>query len=166
VSQYWGKSTILADHEEPMYITLDKQVVSQHCPECDVNFTLVRGRVYDSGQVFGLYLIALHGHSPEGLLGHLAIAIKDRSSGQPCPVATAMNVINMPEQIGFSLVDWEPPPWRAEAYLGQTLSPDEVRSSPHRPTFFHIAELVVQDLPEVQAYFPGPDHGNGSARYH
>jgi hypothetical protein len=49
-------------------ITLDKQAVGQHCPVCGVDFTVVRGSVYDGEQPFGLYLIGLHGHSPEGCL--------------------------------------------------------------------------------------------------
>ena len=54
-------------------ITLDRQVVSERCSDCEVDFTVVRGSVYDAGQPFALYLIALHGHSPEGQLAHLAL---------------------------------------------------------------------------------------------
>jgi hypothetical protein len=137
-------------------ITLDKQVVSQRCPECEAEFTVVRGSVYDGGQGCGLYLIALHGHTPQGPLGHMAVAVLDRSGGQPVPLAAAMDVIATPEQFGFALVEWEASPWRGEAYLGRMLAPAGVRASPHRPTFFHIAEHVVKDLPEVRAYFAEP----------
>ena len=139
-----------------MEITLDKQIVSQLCPGCETDFTVVRGSVYEGGQGFGLYLIALHGHSPQDRLGHLAVALLDRSSGQPVPLAAAMDVIATPEQFEFALVEWETSPWRGEAYLGRMLAPAEVRSSPHRPTFFHIAEHVVAELPEVRAYFAEP----------
>jgi hypothetical protein len=139
-----------------MEITLDKQTVFQRCPDCDGNFTVVRGSVYDGGQPLGLYLIALHGHSPQGRLAHLAIAVLDQSSPKPCPIAAAMNVIGMPEQFGFSLVNWDASPWRGEEYLGQMLSADEVRDSPHRPTFFHIANHLVKELQEVVAYFAEP----------
>jgi len=137
-------------------ITLDKQIVSQRCLECEVDFPVVRGSVFDGGQGFGLYLIALHGHSPAGRLGHLAVALLDRSTGQPVPLAAAMDVIAMPDQIGFSLVEWEVSPWRGERYLGRFLSPEEVRASPHRGTFFHIAEHVTRDVPEVRAYLAEP----------
>lgn len=137
-------------------ITLDAQAVSQRCPECDADFTVVRGSVYDGGDGVGLYLIALHGHSSQGRLGHLAVALLDRSAGEPVPLAAAIDVITTPEQFGFSLVEWEASPWRGEAYLGRMLSPAEVRSSPQRPTFFHVAEHVVEDLPEVRAYFAEP----------
>jgi hypothetical protein len=134
-------------------ITLDHQVVSQHCPECDADFIVVRGSVYDAGEGVGLYLIALHGHSPQGRIGHLAIALLDRSGGEPVPLAAAMDVMAMPEQLGFSLVEWEASPWRSEAYLGRMLAPAEVRASPHRATFFHMAEHMVEELPEVRSYF-------------
>jgi hypothetical protein len=109
--------------------------------------------VYDAGQGFGLYLIALHGHSPQGRLAHLAVALPDRSAGVPVPLAAAMDVLAMPDQLGFALVAWEASPWRGEAYLGRMLSPAEARASPHRATFFHVAEHVVEELPAVRAYF-------------
>ena len=136
-----------------MEITLDKQVASQRCPECDVDFTVIRGSVFDAGQPCGLYLIALHGHSPKGLLGHLAIAVIDSLISEPNSRAAAMQVSATTGQFGFSLVDWQTSLWRSEVYLGQMLSPDQVRASVHRPTFFHIAEHVVDDIPEVRAYF-------------
>jgi hypothetical protein len=134
-------------------ITLDKQIVAERCLECDAEFVTVRGSVYNNGNAFGLYLIALHGHSPQGRLGHLAISLLAVSDGHPAPLAAAMNVISMPEEFGYALVEWESSPWWGEEYLGQMLRPTEVRSSPHRPTFFHIAEHVVAELQEVQAYF-------------
>jgi len=133
-----------------MAITLDKQVVSNHCATCDVDFAVVRGSVYEEGQPFALYLIALHGHS-EGPLAYLAIAIKDPTSSSR-PIAALMLVESTPEEIGFVLTEWESSPWREEGYLGQMLSPEEVRSSPYRAAFFRVAEHVVKDLPEVHEY--------------
>jgi hypothetical protein len=52
-------------------------------------------------------------------------------------------VIVLPEESRFSLVEWEESPLRCEGYLGLMLTPDQVRASPHRATFFHIAEHVV-----------------------
>ena len=63
-----------------------------------------------------------------------------------------MDVITTPEQTGFGLVNWDASPWRNEVYLGKMLNPEEVRASPHRTTFFHIAEHVVRELPDVHAY--------------
>ncbi|MBO0698947.1 MAG: hypothetical protein J2P46_11175, partial [Zavarzinella sp.] len=115
-----------------MTITLDKQVGMQECPECKVPFTAVRGSVFGDGEPIGLYLIGLHGHSPEGLLAHLAIALLDRSGGESQAFAAAMTAIAMPDQFGFKLVDWEASPWRGETYLGDMLNPSEVRASRSR----------------------------------
>jgi hypothetical protein len=140
------------EEEQTLEITLDKQVVSQRCPECDVDFQIVRGSVYDAREGFGLYLVALHGHSPQDRVAHLAVAILDPSEGSPSSLAAAIDVLALREQIGFRLAAWEASPWQSELYLGQLLSPNEVRASPHRDTFFHIAEHVAQDVPEVQSY--------------
>jgi hypothetical protein len=51
---------------DAMESTLDRQVVSQRCSGCDAVFTGVRGSVFDVGEGVGLYLVALHGHSPQG----------------------------------------------------------------------------------------------------
>jgi hypothetical protein len=134
-------------------ISLDKQVVSRHCPGCGVDFTVVQGSVYDGDEPCGLYLIGLHGHSPQGRLAHLAIAVLDRTGEEPHPYAAALDVIALPDQLGFSAVDWGSSPWRGERYLGEMLDREQALTSPHRPTFFHIAEHVVRDLSEVQAYF-------------
>ena len=136
-----------------MEIRLEQQVVSQRCPGCGADFTVVRGPVYDADEGVGLYLIALHGHSPQGRLAHLAVAVLDRSpGGQPRPVAAAMDVLARPDELGFALVEWGSSLWAGEAYLGRLLSPDEVRASPHRAAFFHVAEHVVRELPDVRAY--------------
>jgi hypothetical protein len=82
----------------------------------------------------------------------LALAILV-SGGKPIPLAVTMDVTAMPGQFEFALVEWDSSPWRQETYLGRMLTPVEARSSPHRPTFFHIAEHVVEEIPEVQAYF-------------
>ena len=139
-----------------MNITLDKQVLDEECPECQIDFTVVRGGVYDSAEPIGLYLIGLHGHSPDGRLGHLAISLLDRSTEPPRPFAAAMNVIGMPHQFGYVLVEWEFSPWGGEFYLGEMLQPDQVRESSFRDIFFHIAEHVTADLPESREYFSDP----------
>jgi hypothetical protein len=42
--------------------------------------------------------------------------------------------------------------WGSQHYLGRMLAPNEARESPLRGRFFHVADHVVEDLPEVQAY--------------
>jgi hypothetical protein len=136
-----------------MEISLDRQKVSKHCLECDIDFDVIRGLVYDSNEPIGLYLIALHGHSAKGPMGHLAIALRDPIAPDGPPVAVAMNVIGMEQQYGFELVDWDVSPWRDETYLGVMMDRVDALVSTHRQSFFHIAEHVVDDLPEVRGYF-------------
>ena len=136
-----------------MHITLDRQVIAQECPGCGESFTVLRGSAHGDGEPLGLYLIALHGHSPAGPLGHLAIAVLDRSAVEPRSYAAAMDAQATSDQFGFSLVDWSESPWNDEAYLGEKLNRRDVLSSPEKALFFRIAERVVEDLPEAQAYF-------------
>lgn len=95
-----------------MQITLDQQTVSQVCRDSATSFSVVRGSVFDEGRPIGLYLIALHGHSPEGRLAHIAIATRGPADG---PIAMAIQVIETPDQIGFRLIDWSESPWQSEA---------------------------------------------------
>jgi hypothetical protein len=136
-----------------MPITLDKQVVTQHCSGCGENFCVVRGSAFANGEPIGLYLIALHGHNPSGRLGHLAVAVLDRSRSEPTPHAMAMDVTTSAENYGFSIVEWSESPWQDEAYLGRMLDRQSVSTSIHKGLFFQIAERVVDDLPEVRDYF-------------
>ena len=69
----------------------NKQVVSQRCPECNSDFVVGRGSVYDGGQGMVLYRIALHGHTLQVQLAHLAVAVLDRPGEQPHLVATAVD---------------------------------------------------------------------------
>lgn len=136
-----------------MNLHLDKQIVLRHCPDCGAEFSVVRGSVYDNGDGIGLYLIALHGHSAYERVGHLAVAILESQSSPQMPLCAAMNVLASADQFGFVLVEWFESPWQGETYLGQQLTPEEVRASRHQSTIFHIAEHVVEDISEVQAYF-------------
>jgi hypothetical protein len=136
-----------------MTITLDRQTVTQACPDCGVLFSVVRGSVYHDGSPCGLYLIALHGHSPDGRLAHLAVTLLDQAEVEPRPRAVALDVFTMTGQFGFRFVPWSDSPWGGEAYLGELHDPTEARSSPYRGRFFEVAERVVEDLPEVRDYF-------------
>jgi len=113
----------------------------------------VRGSVYDAGELIGLYLIGLHGHTPRGRKAHFALAILDGSCNAPPAYAVALNVVATAEQFEYSAIDWAGSPWPHETYLGKMLDRDEALASSHWPTFSHVAEHLVDDLPEVQAYF-------------
>jgi hypothetical protein len=52
----------------------------------------------------------------------------------------------------MGLVEPKESPWGSQHYLGRMLAPNEARESPLRGRFFQVADHVVEDLPEVQAY--------------
>jgi hypothetical protein len=136
-----------------MQITLDRQTLTQECSDCGASFVVVRGSAYDSGRPLALFLIALHGHSPEGRVAHVAVAVMDGSRDEPHPIAMAVVVTDMRDQFGCRLVSWAESPWRGEAYLGEMLEPDAARSDPRRDIVFSVIDHVLGDLSEVQNYF-------------
>ena len=136
-----------------MQLTLDKQTVENECHECETPFRVVRGSVYQSGRRFGLYLLGLHGHSPEGMLAHLAVSV--RTPGHDVPRAAALHVSAASDQFRFCFVDWKQSPWAEETYLGKQLDREDALKSDCRETFLHIAEHLVRDLPEAGEYFDG-----------
>jgi hypothetical protein len=138
-----------------MKITLDRQTVAKECSDCCVSFSVVRGSVYDAGQPVGIYLIALHGHSPDGRIAHAAVALLDRTAGEPHPVAAAILVTEMPQQFECQFVPWSESPFRDDTYLGEMLEPDVARQYPRRDLMFAIVDCMLDDLPEVQSYFSG-----------
>lgn len=138
-----------------MQISLDRQTVENRCEECETSFRVVRGSVYDDGQPFGLYLCGLHGHSPEGILAHLAISVL--VPGLASPQASAILVTSTMEEFRFCFLDWAKSPWAEQYYLGQQLDREDALRSTGRSTFLHIAEHVVHDLPECNEYFGGTD---------
>jgi hypothetical protein len=134
-----------------MQITLDRRTLSEWCSDRGTSFVVVRGSAYDSGRPFGLYLVALHGHSPDGRLAHIAVAIPDRD--QPRRIAAAILVTERSEQFDCQFVSWSDSPWRGEEYLGDMLEPENARGSAHRELFFAVVGRVIEDLPEVRGYF-------------
>jgi hypothetical protein len=136
-----------------MQIALDRHSLTQKCPDCRNSFVVVRGSAYDGSRPFALYLIALHGHSPEGRIAHVAVGVLDGSRVDPHPVAMAATVTDMGDQFGCQLVPWSESPWKGETYLGEMLEPDAARSDPRRDIVFSVIDHVIEDLPEVQNYF-------------
>jgi hypothetical protein len=136
-----------------MDISLDRQVVNQHCSACATEFVVVRGSIFDGTSPRGLYLLALHGHIGASRLGHLAIALLSDVPGDQSPVAVVMDVIPAPDQFCFSLVNGDESPWASETYLGVMLDRDQALASPRKADFFAVASRIIQDLPEARAYF-------------
>jgi hypothetical protein len=134
-------------------INLDRQVLSKRCEACNTDFVVVRGSVFEEGKPVGLYLVALHGHSSKGRLAHIAIALIDAAQPGLPPVAVAVEVVAAPDEFRLALVDWNQSPWAAETYLGTMLDRAQALESPLKPLVFHVADHVIADIPEVQAYF-------------
>src|ERR1700731_1061859 len=107
--------------------TLDCQVISQGCPHCKAEFTVVRGSFYDEGAPFGLYLVALH-RCDGTPLGHVALAVLDEAA--PLPQAVALQIWPTPNEFQMSLTNWEDSPWRTENYLGNMMDREEAKASP------------------------------------
>jgi len=136
-----------------LHLKLDYQIISSECPKCSSVHPVVRGSVYDGDTPIGIYLVSLHGHYEGGQFAQLAIAIINPVESKPCPIAVALNVLEMEEQIGFQVTDWSESIFSSEAYLGEMLDRSSALSSAHTDLFFHIAEHIVGDLPDVKAYF-------------
>lgn len=136
-----------------MQLKLDFQVTPSECPQCSGIHPVVRGSVYDGDTPVGIYLIYLHGYFEGGRFAQLAISIVNTVESQPRPIAVALNVVEMEEQIGFQVTDWSESKFRSEAYLGEMLDRSSALTSSHIDLFFHIAEHIVGDLPDVKAYF-------------
>ena len=134
-------------------ISLDRQVVTKRCDACNLDFMVVRGSVFEGGRPFGLYLIALHGHSAEGRLAHLALGMTDHGHPDAPPVAVAIEVLATPTEFRHSLVNWPESPWASEGYLGLMLDRAEALASALKPLAFRVADHVLHDVPEVESYF-------------
>jgi hypothetical protein len=140
-----------------MEVMLQRQVARRRCDVCAVDFTVVRGPVFGDGTPLGLYLVGLHGHSPEGRIAHLVMAVVDPNQLEPEPVATALEIRSTSSHFSFSVVDPGASPLSGEPFLGQVLTREEMLHCPKNDLFFHIAEHVVNDLPEVCDYFGEPN---------
>lgn len=139
-----------------MDLSLDCQPITQTCPECDTEFLVLRGSVFDADEPIGLYLVALHGHSPGGPIAHLAIGLRDSEDGTSDPTAVAMDVVPASGDFGFSVVDWRDSPWQTESYLGDRIDRDQALEHRRHRDFLTAAGYVAKSLPEVDEYlFPG-----------
>jgi len=138
-----------------MDLSIDRQPVSLTCPACDAEFLVVRGSVFDAGQPVGLYLIALHGHSPGGPVAHLAVALRNPEDEDAVPVAVAMDVVPASGEFGFYLVDWRDSTWQTESYLGDRIDRAEALEHPRSEDFLRVAGTIAKSLEEVGEYLFG-----------
>ena len=85
----------------------------------------------------------------------LALALLPPEGGQP--QAVHLRVRESSDAVEMVFLDPGESPWRAHRYLGQMLTPAEARRSPLRDRFFHVADHVVGDLPEVRMFLAGDE---------
>jgi hypothetical protein len=85
----------------------------------------------------------------------LALALLPPEGGQP--QAVHLRVRESSDAVEMVFLDPGESPWRAHQYLGQMLTPAEARRSPLRDRFFHVADHVVRDLPEVRMFLAGDE---------
>jgi hypothetical protein len=134
-------------------ITLERQAGKQRCEVCDAEFAVLSGSVLDDGHPFGSYIVGLHGHSTEGCLAQLAVAVLDRREPEASPIAVALEVSATPREFRMRVVDWAESPWAGETYLGKMLDKADVVDNRLRPVVLDMVNRVLSDLPEVRSYF-------------
>ena len=148
-----------------MDLSIDHQSLELTCPECEEEFLIIRGSVFEARQPVGLYLIALHSHAPGGPVAHLALGLidpadeaadpEDADNGAAVPTAVAMDVVPADGDFGFAFVDWRDSPWQTESYIGDQIDRSEAVEHPRRPDFFEVAGYVARNLPDLGDYlFP------------
>ncbi len=134
-------------------ISLEKHVGRQRCNVCDVEFTVLSGSVLENRHPFGSYIVGLHGHSGEGRVAQLAVALLDRREPAATPIAVALDLSATPREFRIGVVDWAQSPWAGETYLGRMLDKAEVVDNPLRPVVLEMAGHVLSELSELRAYF-------------
>jgi hypothetical protein len=133
-----------------MHLALNNiKQTERRCEPCSESFHEITGAIFGDGQPLGFFMIALHGHSPEGRLAHLAMAVCSLA-GDAASAALAVSAGT--EGVVYRFLDWHDSPWNSQD-LDNMLDRDAVLQSPFRPTFLHAAEHVVRDIPEVSGYF-------------
>ena len=133
-----------------MHLALDSiKTTERSCEQCHQPFPQITGAIFADGQPIGFFMLALHGHSPEGRLAHLAMAICNL---QGEAASAALVVTASGRNFRYRFLDWRDSPWSSED-LENMLDREAVLQSPFRPTFLHAAEHVVRDVPEVSQYF-------------
>ncbi len=134
-------------------ITLERHIGRQRCETCNAEFTVVSGPVFEDRHPFGSYIVGLHGHSSEGRVAQLALALLDRREPEASPIAVALEVSATPREFHMTVVDWTESAWAGESYLGRMLDRAEVVDNPLRPVVLDLAERVLRELSEVRSYF-------------
>jgi hypothetical protein len=138
--------------EEPkMAITLDHQIAREFCNHCQQALTVSRGSVFEDNNPIGIFLAAMHACDSDRLV-HLAIAVRKGYKSAPETTAIALKVRPTSAEIQMSVVNAEESSWKTEEYLGRLMNREEALASPLIESFFHIADHIVAEIPEVRSY--------------
>jgi hypothetical protein len=135
-------------------ITLDREIVRQTCSHCQTKFLICRGSVYDEGKPFAIYLAALHCCQP-GSLVNLVISIAKGNHSLKENTAVALNITPMESENQFRIVEPHDSPWISEKYLGRILRRKEAQASRLKYVYFHIADNIIEEIPEIKNYLNG-----------
>jgi hypothetical protein len=139
-----------------MQLTLNHiKTTEKRCEQCSELFEEVRGAFFGDGQPIGFFMIALHGHSPEGRVAHLAMSVCSLA-GDAASVALAITAST--ENFHYRLLDWHDSPWNSED-LENMLDRDAALRSEFRTTFLHAAEHVSRDLRSISEFFSNEPQG-------
>lgn len=134
-----------------LIMTLDHQEYFDVCNHCQQSFQVIRGSVFEEGEGIAIYLAAAHGCSSS--LVDLAIAIREGYTDAEETCAVFIKARPNAEQVEMTVVDPQDSFWRTEEYLGRSLARDEALTSPLIHSFFHIADHILTDIPELRNYF-------------
>jgi hypothetical protein len=134
-----------------MAITLDHQITFEFCDHCKQTLTISRGSVFEDNNGIAIYLAAMHACGP-GRLIDLAIAIREGYRSALETSAIAIKVRPTSTEIQMSVSEPEDSFWKNEEYLGKLMNRPEALASPLIGFFFHIADHIVADIPEVSTY--------------
>jgi hypothetical protein len=134
-------------------ITIDHQNAEQKCDHCGETFEVTRGSAYDEGdEGFSIYLAGLHA-CDSGKLAHMAIAIREGYEGFEDTCAVCLHVWVDESEFRMSVIDPDQSPWKNEAYLGRIMDREEALEHHFISTFFHIADHIVSENPQMKEYF-------------
>ncbi len=134
-----------------MRITLDHEMILQVCDHCKQTVTISRGSVFEGTDGVAIYLAAMHACG-SGRLVDLAVAIREGYKHAAETAAIAIKVRPTSTEIRMNVANMEESFWKTEEYLGKLMDRQEAMASPLIETFFHIADHIVRDVPEISSY--------------
>lgn len=134
--------------DEPPTVTL--------CECCGGQTTRLTRFVYRDGDAFAIYYAAFSDNHPDREM-KIAIGLGEWGDGSTPEARTAFALVMRAadEQYEVMVVDAEKSPWRNARVIGRMLDREEALQHPHLEDAFHITDHMVEEDPQVRAYFEG-----------